>query len=101
MMVTVSGNTHHKTFHVARSQFVGSRWMYELKDPVTNSSWEEGKLFPGNDLENDQIAIGQPITNHPQQLEVTTSWHSQPSISFSLQEYRLSPLLRVARAFSF
>ncbi|CAI9636109.1 unnamed protein product [Alternaria burnsii] len=54
MMVTVSGNTHHKTFHVARSQFVGSRWMYELKDPVTNSSWEEGKLFPGNDLENDQ-----------------------------------------------
>lgn len=54
MMVTVSGNTHHKTFHVARSQFVGSRWMYELKDPVTNLSWEEGKLFPGKDLENDQ-----------------------------------------------
>jgi hypothetical protein len=54
MMVTVSGNTHHKTFHVARSQFVGSRWMYELKDPVTNSSWEEGKLFPGKDLVNDQ-----------------------------------------------
>jgi hypothetical protein len=31
-----------------------------------------------------EIAIGQPITNQPQQLEVTTSWHSQPFILFSL-----------------
>ncbi|CAG5144950.1 uncharacterized protein ALTATR162_LOCUS1629 [Alternaria atra] len=54
MMVEEPGNTHFKTFNVARSQFVSNRWMYELEDPVTNLPWKEGKLFPGTDLESDE-----------------------------------------------
>jgi hypothetical protein len=54
MRITDSGNTRFKTFHVVRSELVNGRWKYELKDPLTNLSWEEGKLFPGTDLENDE-----------------------------------------------
>jgi hypothetical protein len=53
MLVTVSGYTRFKTFRVVRSVLVDGRWMYELEDPDTNSSWDNGTLFPGTALEDE------------------------------------------------